>query len=91
MTEAEKQSEAENKYPVISIEKIDPPTGTEGNWCRYIIGKGNSQITGSRRGTVGQVTKYANNYAKLLNERCGGKGGYAWAKSGKKGRGKAKS
>ena len=89
-TGARKKAEKENKYPVLSIEKIAPPKGADGNWYQYIIGKGNSQITGSRRGTLRQVTTYANNYAKSLNERCGGKGGgYAWARSSKKKKSKA--
>lgn len=84
MPEAEEHWDQEDKYPVVSVEEIDPPKGADGTWYKYVIGRGNSQITGSRQGTLKQVTAYAKEYAKLLNERSGGKGSSVWAKSAKK-------
>ncbi|MGI9228329.1 MAG: hypothetical protein ACR2P9_00540 [Gammaproteobacteria bacterium] len=87
MAETATKQREPDRYPVISVDKVDPPKGANGNWYCYVIGQGNSRITGSRQGTLREVTAYANRYAKSLNERCGGRGGrYAWAKGGKKAR-----
>ena len=84
MPYADKQRDGVNRYPVISVEKIDTPKGAKGTWYRYVIGQGNTQLTGSRQGTLNQVTAYANEYAQMLNERSGGKGSSVWSKRIKK-------
>ena len=47
MTDQSEEEVAVNKFPITSIEKIDPPMGeTEGEWYEYVIGKGSSSIKG---------------------------------------------
>lgn len=59
-------------YSVTLIEKTGAPMGGDiGNWYRYIINDGNSTITGTRSGNKKQVSEYAEQYAKDLNERGG--------------------
>jgi len=59
-----------HKYYVANVEKIDPPAGMEpGNWYRYVIGHGKSQIEGMRAGTLNSVTKHAEAFAENLNTR----------------------
>jgi len=61
----------ENKFPVASIEKTDPPAGvTEGEWYEYIIGLGSSAIRGKRAGSLKAVTEYVEEYADNLNQRA---------------------
>jgi len=68
------------EYDVISVEKIDPPTGMDGaNWYRYVIGRGNSTMVGNRRGTLKQVTEHAKTLASDLNARSGRNGKSLWA------------
>jgi len=57
------------KFPVASIEKIDPPKGTEGEWYEYVIGEGSSSIRGMRSGSLKAVTEYVKEYAENLNQR----------------------
>ena len=58
------------KFPVTSIEKIDPPNGvTEGEWYGYVIGEGASAIRGMRSGSLKSVTAYVEEYAENLNQR----------------------
>ena len=71
--EADKEADKEvavNKFPITSIEKIDPPMGeTEGEWYEYVIGKGSSSIMGKRSGSLKAVTEYVKEYAENLNQR----------------------
>lgn len=61
----------ENKFPVNSIEKTEPPAGvTEGEWYEYIIGLGSSAIKGKRAGSLIAVTEYVEEYADNLNRRA---------------------
>ena len=60
----------DNKFPVTSIEKTEPPQGVEeGQWYEYVIGKGSSAITGKRSGSLEAVTEYVEEYADNLNRR----------------------
>jgi len=62
----------ENKFPITSIEKTEPPQGVkegEGEWYEYVIGKGSSAITGRRSGSLKAVTEYVEEYADNLNRR----------------------
>ena len=60
----------ENKFPVASIEKTEPPQGVEeGEWYEYVIGIGSSAITGRRSGSLKAVTEYVEEYADNLNRR----------------------
>ena len=59
MTDQPDEEVAVNKFPITSIEKIDPPMGeTEGEWYEYVIGKGSSSIKGKRSGSLDAVTDY---------------------------------
>ena len=58
------------KYQLESVEVTDPPEGMpDGDWCRYIIGQGNSKIVCVRSGSLKSVTQYAESYARELNDR----------------------
>ena len=59
------------KFNVTKIEKTDPPAGMQaGEWYRYVIGKGSSEIQGIRPGTLQSVTEHAEEYASNLNQRA---------------------
>ena len=61
----------EHRYRVVSVEKVDPPEGMpQGNWCHYVIGRGNSLIEGLQSGTLSTVTQYALEFAEGLNQRA---------------------
>ena len=65
---------AKPKYLVISIDKIDTPTGMIGdNWYRYIVGQGGGKIEGLKEGTLAEVTLHAENFSQDLNTRSTGK------------------
>ncbi len=66
-------------YHVTSVNKIQPPTGADGNWYGYVLDGGRSPITGMRRGTMKEVTEYAKRCAAELNERNNGRSPSAWA------------
>lgn len=68
------------RYTLISIEKADPlPTWLpEGNWHRYIIRQGNSNLEGYTIGSLAVATAYAESVAANLNERSlNGKSSYS--------------
>ena len=61
----------DRKFNITKIEKMDPPEGMqEGDWYRYVIGKGSSEIQGKRPGTLQSVTEHAKEYASNLNQRA---------------------
>ena len=61
----------DRKFNITKIEKTDPPEGMQkGDWYRYVIGKGSSEIQGKRPGTLQSVTEYAKEYASNLNQRA---------------------
>jgi hypothetical protein len=68
------------KHTLISVEKADPlPTWLpNGDWHRYIIRQGNSDLEGYIIGSLAVATKYAESVAANLNERSiNGKSIYA--------------
>jgi len=69
----------ENRYRVVSVEKIDPPEGMpDGNWHRYVIGQGRSKIEGLKPGSLKAVTQHAETVAEDLSARAaGGNSAYA--------------
>lgn len=80
MPQDSSQRATEIDYKVVSVEKTDPPEGIDGgNWCKYIVGRGDSSLVGSRRGTLKQVTEHAETLVSDLNARSGRKGKSVWA------------
>ncbi len=69
-----------NRYMVKTVEKTDAPAGCEGNnWYRYVLERNGSTLVGQRRGTLSQVTDYAEELAREANSRRGGKGPSQWS------------
>ena len=57
-------------YCVLSVCKTsDPAQGKPDYWYCYTIVGGNSRITGLRRGTLAEVTEYAEECAEAFNVR----------------------
>lgn len=58
------------QYQVTEVEKVDGPRGAEGDdWNRYVLSSGRARITGFHRGTLEEVTAYANSCVEEFNER----------------------
>ncbi len=59
-------------YLLISVEDLDPLPSwlLSGQWCRYIIRQGSSDIVGYMPGAVSLVREYAESVAIDLNERA---------------------
>ena len=71
-------------YHVVAVEKTEPPVGIEGgNWYRYVIAQEEETIVGNRRGTLKQVTQYANECAENLSSRVA-RGTSSWSSRKKK-------
>jgi RNA recognition motif-containing protein len=61
---------ARNRYEVATVEKAFVPDGGQGgDWHRYVLSSGCSQIAGLHRGTLEEVTEYAASCAELVNSR----------------------
>ncbi len=61
----------DRKFSVTKIEKTDPPEGMPaGEWYRYVIGRGTSEIQGKRPGTLESVTEHAEEFVENLNRRA---------------------
>ena len=57
-------------YRVVSVKKTsDPALGKPDDWYCYTIVGGKSRITGLRRGTLAEVTEYADECAEAFNIR----------------------
>ena len=57
-------------YRVLSVCKTtDPALGKPNCWHCYTIVGGNSRISGTRRGTLAEVTEYAEECAEAFNVR----------------------
>ena len=70
MDTEQKEKAQERKYEVVSIEKTDPPDGMpNGDWHRYVIGRGGSVIEGFQPGSLKAVTRYVEAYVEELNAR----------------------
>ncbi len=58
------------RYEVLSVEKASAPNGGTGsNWHRYVIRVPGSTLTGIRRGSKQDVTRFATQYAEQLRAR----------------------
>jgi len=74
------QSEAKPKkngpFEMTSLEKAEPPSGTEGkNWYKYVINQGPNEIIGYRQGSLRAVTQAVQDIIVNLNQRRSGKPG----------------
>ena len=57
-------------YRVVSVHKTTGPAmGKPDYWYRYLIVGGKSRITGLHRGTLAEVTEYAEECAEAFNLR----------------------
>lgn len=73
------------RYLVKVVEKTAAPDGCDGNnWYRYVLERNGSMLVGQRRGTLNQVTRYAEELADDVNSRSGGKGPSQWSSRNKK-------
>jgi len=64
------RSQNNEPFELISVEKTDPPDGTQGSdWVQYTIEQGSNTISGYRRGTVAAARKAAKEIVVSLNER----------------------
>lgn len=80
MPQTSSQKLLDLEYKVVSVEKTEPPEGVDGgNWYKYIVGRGDSSLVGSRRGTLKQVSEHADTLVEDLNARSGRKGKSVWA------------
>ncbi len=58
-------------FTVTSVKKTTPPAGASGDkWYQYVIGRGESAITGKRAGTLASVKRHAEEFADNLNRRA---------------------
>ena len=74
-------------YCVVSVQKTTAPTlGKPEDWYRYTIVGGKSRITGLHRGTLAEVTEYAEECADAFNVRSMAKNasGMTWTSRKKK-------
>ena len=72
-------------YRVESVRKTtDPALGTSENWYCYTIVGGKSRITGLHRGTLAEVTEYAEDCAEAFNMRSMAKNARALTWSSRK-------
>ncbi len=76
-----------SRYVVTSVElAVGPEGGQGGDWYRYVLSCGRSEMAGLHRGTLEEVTEYAASCAELVNSRnVTGKSGRASAYTTKKG------
>jgi len=57
-------------FELVSVEKSDPPEGSQGNdWVQYTIEQGTNTISGYRRGSLAAARKAAKEIVANLNER----------------------
>lgn len=66
------------RYTVIAVEAVSCAEGDEDSWYRYVLEAMGSTITGRRRGTLDEVTRYAENFAEQINERYDSAGWTTW-------------
>tara|TARA_B100000749_G_C18208653_1_gene375056 strand:+ start:68 stop:364 length:297 start_codon:yes stop_codon:yes gene_type:complete len=65
---------ASNPYEIVSVEKTDPPPGTEGSdWYHYVIAQGPNIIRGYRQGALSAVKSAVAEVVEQLNQRRFGK------------------
>jgi hypothetical protein len=64
------RSQNNEPFQLVSVERSDPPEGTQGtDWVQYKIEQGSNTISGYRRGTVAAARKAAKEIVASLNER----------------------
>jgi RNA recognition motif-containing protein len=74
-------------FRLISVEKTgDPALGSAENWHRYVIQSGKSHIIGLHRGTLDEVTEFAEDCVEAFNLRNRSKGrrSITWSSRSKK-------
>ena len=65
---------ASSSYEIVSVEKTDPPPGTEGSdWYHYVIAQGPNIIRGYRQGALSAVKSAVAEVVDQLNQRRFGK------------------
>lgn len=70
MSSNENMACIERQYTLSSVKKTTAPAGGDGNeWYRYVVERDNSTIVGCMRGTLQQVTAYAEEFVENLNVR----------------------
>jgi len=63
-------------YEIVSVQRADPPSGSEGmDWHQYVIAQGRNTINGCRQGNLKAVTSAVEEIVAQLNERRMGKRG----------------
>ena len=61
----------DREYIVTEVVKTRRPKGIQsGDWYRYTIGHGSSPISGTRSGSLKSVRRYAEEFARNLNQRA---------------------
>lgn len=69
------------EYRLYRVEKIEPPTGLQGDdWYRYIVRRKNGDIVGNRCGSRQQVENYAQSFTDALNARSSALGNSLWTR-----------
>jgi len=58
------------RYYLVTVEETPPPQDMpEGDWYRYVVSYGDSEINCVRGGTLKEVTLHAEDFVKNLNIR----------------------
>ena len=85
MDEKPESSSIKPLYTVVGVEKAEPLPSwlPDGNWHRYTIRQGRSDLNGYKEGSLNAVTRYAESVAYDLNNRSTN-GKYSAAYSRKK-------
>lgn len=68
------QTVLETPFRVDSISPVAPPSGTQGDWYRYVIMQGpnaDNAITGMRAGSLNEINRHLAEMVDQLNERFG--------------------
>ena len=71
MDEKPQTNSVKPRYTLVSVEKPDPLPSwlPDGNWHRYTIRQGSSDLEGYKAGSLKTVTRYAELVAEELNNR----------------------
>lgn len=69
---------ADARFTVTAVEAVPEQECGEGSWYRYVLEAMGSTITGRRRGTLDEVTRYAREFAEQINERYNSAGWTTW-------------
>jgi len=69
MTSTIAEFSVSTEYKVVIVEQTEAPSGMPGDWYRYVIQRGASEIVGLQTGGLNKVTEHAENFAESLNER----------------------